>query len=82
MQTIYKCEGCGKEFGDWRVCSDHENEHVKIESSQLLFNQGDSHPTSVKIIFNDGSWGTYSQDGIITLGEKESPLTTANSTED
>ena len=71
MQTIYKCEGCGKEFDSWQECGDHEKAHIKVKSSQLLFNQGESHPEVIKVVFSDGSSGNYMLLGNITTEEKD-----------
>ena len=71
MQTIYRCENCGKEFSDWQICSKHEREHIKVKTSQLVFNQGDSHPDIIKVVFSDGSSGNYMPLRDITTEEKD-----------
>jgi len=71
MKTIYQCDGCGKEFSDWKVCSDHENEHIKIKSSQLIFKQEEVHPFRVDIVFSDGSIGNYTLFGNIIAPEEK-----------
>jgi hypothetical protein len=74
MKTIYKCDGCGQQFEDWNKCLDHEQEHLKIKSSQLIFNLGDINPHTLKITFNDDSSGIYDLFGTIQAPQKESPL--------
>ena len=71
MQTIYKCEGCGQEFDSWQKCGEHENAHVEVKTSQLLFNQGDSYPEVIKVVFGDGSSGNYVLLGDISPAEEK-----------
>jgi len=74
MQTIYKCENCGQEFGDWQVCSAHENKHLKIKSSRLVFPLYDIQPTAIVVELSDGSIGRFELAGVMAFPDEENSL--------
>ena len=81
MKSIYRCDGCDQDFENWKECLDHEDAHLKIKSSQLIFNLRDSHPETVKITFNDDSFGYYDLLGKFQEPQRKSPPATDNSEE-
>ena len=72
MQTIYRCENCGKEFDDWQTCLSHEKAHIQIESTKPYFPNDEQYPSSIEVTFSNGSVGTYFLDGNITTKQKDS----------
>jgi hypothetical protein len=88
---VYVCEKCGEEFPDDREkCAEHEKYHVRPEPYGIhdkgSYQSGDKYPVFIIIPMADGANVRYRVEGVLTPPEepetKESPLATANSTED
>jgi hypothetical protein len=87
-KTIYACEKCGSQFGDYAECTKHEQiDHATISfygDFEVIHNSHFSfYPEEILVPFTDGAVTKYRAiETVKPVDRKESPLDSGESKED